>query len=94
MKNATLVIRNSEKFADDIWQCEEDFSRSQWKEALSTFVDALNEAYEFLDQELYDEDGTETVFGADKLYIIGDVINMLSSINVSVERGTKHEEDV
>ena len=75
MKNATLIINNSEKFADDIWQYDADFTEKQWKEAIDSFASNLQDIYDWIcNNEEFNMD--------DKLYILGDVINMLSSIDV------------
>lgn len=75
MKNGTLVVNNSEKLSNDIWQCNNDFTEEQWKEAINSFADNLQDIYNWLnDNEDFDMD--------DKLYILGDVINMLGSIDV------------
>lgn len=75
MKNATLIVNNSEKFSDDIWQYKSDFTETQWKESIDNFADNLQDIYNWLTcNEEFDMD--------DKLYILGDVINMLNSIDV------------
>ena len=74
--NATLVVNNAKKFSDDIWQYDADFTEEQWKEAIENFADNLQDIYNWLTcNEDFDMD--------DKLYILGDVINMLNSIDVN-----------
>lgn len=86
MKNAELTINNGAKFSDDIWQYEAEFTEKQWRETIEEFADVLQDAYDFLDQELYDEDGNDVTYPDDMLYQIGDVINMLRSIDVFLMR--------
>lgn len=75
MKNATLIVNNSEKLSNDIWQCNNDFTEKQWKDAINSFADNLQDIYNWLNEnEDFDMDN--------KLYILGDVINMLNSIDV------------
>lgn len=75
MKNAMLIINNSEKFANNIWQYNADFTETQWKESIDNFADNLQDIYNWLTcNEDFDMD--------DKLYILGDVINMLNCIDV------------
>lgn len=93
MNNATLVIKNNREFADDIWQYKAEFTEKQWKETVTGFAEALQNAYDFLDQELFDEEGNDITYPADMLYQIGDVINMLTSIGIRLER-SKHEEKI
>lgn len=86
-KNATLVVTNSEQFCNDIWQYEnEDFKIKEWKASIKGFAEVVQAAYDFLDQELYDEDGNEMEFGDDVLYQLGDVANMLRSIDIKIKK--------
>lgn len=73
----TLIINNSEKFSNDIWQTDDDFTEKEWKEAINSFVDNLQDIYNWLCDN--DDCGFDMI---DKLYILGDVINMLNSIEV------------
>lgn len=82
MKNATLVVHNSAKFSNDIWQCDSDFNTKQWKLAIKTFAEITQDVYDFLCQSLYDKNGKEITYPDDKLYQLGDVANMLNSIGV------------
>ena len=86
MKNAELTINNGAKFSDDIWQYEAEFTEKQWRETIEEFANVLQDAYGFLDQELYDENGNDVTYPDDMLYQIGDVINMLRSIDVFLMR--------
>jgi len=75
MKNGTLIINDSEKLSNDIWQCDYDFTEDQWQDAVENFAENLQDIYDWLTcNEDFDMD--------DKLYILGDVINMLNSIDV------------
>jgi len=86
-KNATLVVTNSTQFCNDIWQYEnEDFKIKEWKASIKGFAEVVQAAYDFLDQELYDEDGNEMEFDDDVLYQLGDVANMLRSIDVKMKK--------
>ena len=38
-----LIINNSEKFANNIWQYNADFTETQWKESIDNFADNLQE---------------------------------------------------
>jgi len=75
MKNATLIINNSEKFSDDIWQSEDNFTVEEWKETIDSFASNLQDIYDWID-------GNDDFDMPDRLYVLGDVINMLNSINV------------
>jgi len=78
MKNGTLIVHNSEKFSDDIWQSKNDFTEEEWKEAIDSFASNLQDIYNWLTcNEEFNMD--------DKLYILGDVINMLNSIDVKAK---------
>ena len=77
MGNATLVINNSKEFCDDIWQYKNDFSEEQWKAAFKEFASIIQDAYDYLNKD--DE------YPDDKLYQVGDVANMLSSIEVKLK---------
>lgn len=75
--NGTLIINNSEKFSDDIWQIDGDFTEKEWKEIISNFASNLQDIYNWLSDN--DGCGFDMV---DKLYVLGDVINMFNSIDV------------
>ena len=81
-KNATLFIYDEDKFFNDIWQCDGSFTQQQWKEVIKNFASILQDAYDFLDCEYFTEQGKPINYPDDNLYIIGDIINMLSSISV------------
>lgn len=97
MANATLVINDSEKFMDDIWQYEGDFSKSDWKGSIEEWSKILNELYEIISTEdfyyfitkLSKEIPEIEDFGDDKLYQLGDLINMLNSIDVEINEKKK-----
>ena len=75
-KNAILSIRNNKEFMNDIWQMKgSGFTQEQWEITIKSFSDTLKALYDFVD------DGLPP--GID-LYILGDVINMLDSIDVEV----------
>ena len=77
MKNATLIINNGEEFSDDIWQYKAKFTEYQWKEAFEEFARIVQDAYDYLiEDEMYPDD---------KLYQVGDVANMLRSIEVKLK---------
>ena len=75
MKNATLIVNDSEKFSDDIWQCKSDFTETQWQDAMESFAISLQDIYNWLDEN-------EEFDMPDCLYVLGDVINMLHNIDV------------
>ena len=79
MSNATLVIKDNEGFCNDIWQYENYFTEEQWKEILEGFADIVLEAKQVL-EEMETPD-----FLDDKLYQLGDVANMLLSLEVKGE---------
>lgn len=93
MANATLVINNSKKFMDDIWQYKGNFNKSNWESSIENWSELLNELYEIINTEDFDNFITELserysdieYFGDDKLYQLGDLINMLDSINVKMK---------
>ena len=78
--NATLVIRDTNKFEDDIWQTDiDDFSAGDWKNAISNLADNAESIYNWIDTlDEYPPDFDP--------YILGDVINLLRSIDVKVGR--------
>lgn len=80
MKNATLVIYDSEKFVDDIWQYTRDFNEQEWKSSIESMADNLNKIYKYM--LTTEEHGA----GSCELYMLGDVINMLKSIDVRKEK--------
>ena len=75
--NGTLIINNSKKFANDIWQADSHFTEEEWGKAINYFARNLQDIYDWLDNEDFDMQ--------DKLYILGDVINMLNSIDIDVK---------
>lgn len=79
MKNATLIINNPEGFADDIWQYKNDWVESTWQIAIECLADNAQEIYDFLCET--EEFGA----GCTELYMLGDLINMLRSIEVKKE---------
>ena len=85
MKNAKLVIKDSKKFSDDIWQYENDFDSEQWKMAIDNFADNLQDIYDWLEEsELFDD--VDFPFAQ---YVLGDTINMLRNIAIKVKGETK-----
>ena len=80
MKSATLVIYDGKRFAKDIWQADGDFTKEQWKQTIRGFADVLEDVYDYLDQDRGDD-----TYPDDKLYIVGDIMNMLLSIDVKKE---------
>lgn len=82
MDNAVLTIHDSEGFSDDIWQLKSDFDENQWKSIINDFANLVQDVYDFLDSELYDEEGNNVSYPADKWYQLGDLANMLNSIGV------------
>lgn len=99
MANATLVINDSEKFMDDIWQYEGDFNKSDWEGSIEEWSEILSELYEIIGTEdfcnfitkLSKEIPEIEDFGDDKLYQLGDLINMLNSIDVKMKHRCKNE---
>ena len=82
--NAVLNIKNEKQFSCDIWQYETDWTDEQWKEAIISFADTINHAKETLDRLAYEDKQDD--FLDDELYILGDVINFLNSIDVRKEK--------
>lgn len=78
MKNGTLIINNSKNFANDIWQNESEFTEEEWKVAINSFADNLQDLYNYFCEK-------EDFEMADKLYILGDVINMFNNIDVKIK---------
>ena len=78
--NATLIITNGERFSEDIWQDADSFTEEQWKEAFEDFARVIQDAYDYLDEEHH-----EDMYPADRLYQLGDVANMLRSIEVQLK---------
>lgn len=77
MKNATLVISNPEGLEQDVWTENSNFSEEQWKSAIAYLV--------FEGQELYDRLSEETG-GTSQVYALGDMLNLLRSIDIRVEK--------
>ncbi len=84
MANANLVITNNVGFSEDIWQYDAEFTTEQWKGTIKEFVEIIAEAKEILEDAQEEKFMENYDFGDDKLYQLGDIINMLSSINVRV----------
>lgn len=78
MKNGTLLINHNAKFQEDIWQTNEDWEMVDWNKSIRYQADVL--------QNLYDElsETEEYSGGCEELYVLGDVINMLNSIDVII----------
>ena len=80
-KNAYLSIRNSRKFESDIWQYgvgdAPNFNEGQWKSVINNFAETLQSIYNDI------SDGKEV--DESDLYVLGDVVNMLFSIDVIKE---------
>lgn len=75
--NGTLIINDSEKFSNDIWQSEDNFTEEEWKEAIDSFASNLQDIYDWICEN--EDCGFDM---PDRLYVLGDVINMLNSIDV------------
>ena len=81
MKNATLIIKNGKGFEDDIWQLDNaEFKVNQWISIINNFADNAQAIYDWLDE--HGEGFNTRNFD---LYILGDTINMLRSIDVEME---------
>lgn len=77
-KNGTLIINNAEEFCNNIWQYKNVFTEEQWKEIINSFASNLQDIYNWLTcNEEFDME--------DKLYVLGDTINMLNSIDVTTK---------
>ena len=86
MSNATLVVNNNKGFVEDIWQCESEFTRNQWKEVIDGFADILSRIYDILEDEDIAERAFEQYdFTDSELYELGDTINMLKNIDVAIK---------
>lgn len=72
--NGTLIINNSKKFTYDIFQQECDFTEKEWEELIKYYVEVLGDVYSW-----FEEHYGESEFD---LYTLGDIINMLDSIDV------------
>ena len=82
-KNAILLIKNSDGFEDDIWDLSGDnFSPNEWKSAIENFTDNAQIIYDWIGT--IDNDDVIGGVGFD-LYVLGDLINMLRSIDVEVK---------
>lgn len=83
-KNAVLLIKNKDGFEDDIWQTSGDnFELNEWKTAINNFADNAQSIYDWIDN--LENKGLITVGSEFELYVLGDLINMLRSINVEIE---------
>ena len=80
MSGATLVINDHEKFCENIWQYKVKWTEEKWKEVIENFAENLQDAYHYLDQDRGDD-----TFPDNQLYIVGDIINMLCSIDVKLK---------
>ena len=81
-KNAVLLIKNSDGFEDDIWQISGDnFRPNEWVTAIKNFADNAQIIYDWIDDLDNDDDVGGVGFD---LYVLGDLINMLRSIDVEV----------
>ena len=77
VKNGTLIVNNSNGLSNDIWQTSDDFTDKEWKEAIDSFSSNLQDIYDWIC------DNEDCGFDMpDRLYVLGDVINMLNSIDV------------
>jgi len=79
-KNAVLLIKDRDGFEDDIWQISGDnFELNEWKTAINNFADNAQNIYDWIDD-------LEITIGSEfDLYVLGDLINMLRSIDVEIE---------
>lgn len=80
MRNATLVIHNGKEFENDIWQTNDNFNQIQWAVAVDDMADILQDIYNKINKSEMD-----LVTDAE-LYVLGDAINMLDSIDVTLEQ--------
>lgn len=92
MANATLVINDSENFCEDIWQYENDFKTKEWNEVKEEWIRILKLLYKIVGSESFDcfmemfsKAKPSLYFGDTELYQLGDLINMLNSIDVKVK---------
>jgi len=83
MTNGTLLVNNSNGLANDIWQYNGEFEKEDWEKSLVTFRNAVADA------KLYIEELEDGEFGDDRLYILGDIINLFDSINVEMKKDCK-----
>ena len=75
--NATLVINDNVGLEKDVWQeGDNSFTAEQWQEAINNFADTMQKIYYAADYQLDIEDGD--------LYILGDAINLLRSIDIKI----------
>lgn len=82
MRNATLVIHNGKEFENDIWQTNDNFNQIQWAVAVDDMADILQDIYNKIDNL---QSKTDLITDAE-LYVLGDAINMLDSIDVTLEQ--------
>lgn len=75
--NGTLIVNNARELANDVWQDRADFTESEWKAAVDNFASNLQDIYDWLCEN--EDCGFDM---PDKLYILGDVINLLKSVDV------------
>lgn len=80
MRNATLVIHNGKEFENDIWQTNDNFNQIQWAVAVGDMAVILQSIYDKINEC---DNGLVTDA---ELYVLGDVINMLDSIDVTLEQ--------
>lgn len=79
MKNAELVIKDSTKFIDDIWETYDEWNARKWKLAFKGFVESLEHIIEYLDSSDDFAEGTE--YGN-----LHDLIRFFNDIDITVRR--------
>ena len=73
------LIINPENFDDKVWQTKTDFNQDGYKNWVKSAVAVLQNIYDDIDGLIDDA----------KLYILGDVINLLDCADVKVKNGNK-----
>lgn len=71
------IVINPEKFDDMVWQTKTGFNQESYKNWLKSAVAVLQNIYGDIDGLIEDT----------KLYILGDVINLLDCADVKVKKG-------
>lgn len=75
------LIINPHTFDEKIWQTDTTFKAEEYRNWVKSAVAVLQNIYDDIDGLVDDE----------KLYILGDIINMLDSADVKIKRGCKEE---
>lgn len=71
------LIINPEKFDEKVWQTETGFNQDGYKNWVKSAVAVLQNIYDDIDGLIDDT----------KLYILGDVINLLDCTDVKIKKG-------